>query len=243
MWCYNVVKKVWKKKKIVLKETGGENQEPWDIECLVCDFQVKSCLCSHIQQMLFLQVSLHIQESSLFCFLVGKEREVLLRTELEGEDTSWTLLTSSSMVVRDDTDIHPRLYTSTIIKVAEDCIWFHGKADWDDEAKSGIFTMTFDHQVTFKIIVRPSLEIVIADFYRGESDKMVILTHEKRPKPRLFEVTKHNYELMLHNLATGTQEEESSLNIDLLGVKGVFLHHDKLHFICVKVTIIFGNID
>jgi len=217
LWCYNVVKKVWKKKKIVLKETGAA-QEPWDIECLVCDFQV----------------SLHIQESSLFCFLVGKEREVLLRTELEGEDTSWTLLTSSSMVVRDDTDIHPRLYTSTIIKVAEDCIWFHGKADWDDEAKSGIFTMTFDHHVTFKIIVRPSLEIVIADFYQGESDRMVILTHEKRPKPRLFEVTKHNYELMIHNLAIGTQEEESSLNIDLLGVKGVFLHHDKLHFICVK---------
>ena len=167
-----------------------------------------------------------------------------MRTELEGEDTSWTLLTSSSMVVRDDTDIHPRLYTSTIIKVAEDCIWFHGKADWDDEAKSGIFTMTFDHQVTFKIIVRPSLEIVIADFYRGESNKMVILTHEKRPKPRLFEVTKHNYELMLHNLATGIQQEESALNIDLLGVKGVFLHHDELHFICVKVTeiIIVRNI-
>ena len=41
LWCYNVVKKVWKKKKIVLKETGGEAQEPWDIECLVCDFQVK----------------------------------------------------------------------------------------------------------------------------------------------------------------------------------------------------------
>ena len=159
---------------------------------------------------------------------------------MEGEDTSWTLLTSSSMVVRDDTDIHPRLYTSTIIKVAEDCIWFHGKADWDDEAKSGIFTMTFDHQVTFKIIVRPSLEIVIADFYQGESDRMVILTHEKRPKPRLFEVTKHNYELMIHNLATGTQEEESSLNIDLLGVKGVFLHHDKLHFICVKVRMIIS---
>ena len=54
MWCYNVVKKVWKKKKIVLKETAGQNHEPWDIECLVCDFQVKPCLCSHIQQMLFL---------------------------------------------------------------------------------------------------------------------------------------------------------------------------------------------
>ena len=40
LWCYNVVKKVWKKKKIVLKETA-EAQEPWDIECLVCDFQVK----------------------------------------------------------------------------------------------------------------------------------------------------------------------------------------------------------
>ena len=42
LWCYNVVKKVWKKKKIVLKETEGA-QEPWDIECLVCDFQVKQC--------------------------------------------------------------------------------------------------------------------------------------------------------------------------------------------------------
>ena len=31
---------LWKKKKIVLKETA-EAQEPWDIECLVCDFQVK----------------------------------------------------------------------------------------------------------------------------------------------------------------------------------------------------------
>ena len=117
-------------------------------------------------------MSLHIQDSSLFCFLVGKEREVLLRTELEGDDTSWTLLTSSSMVVRDDTDIHPRLYTSTIIKVAENCIWFHGKADWEEEAKSGIFTMTFDHKVATKIIVRPSLETVNAN-------KMVILTHEK----------------------------------------------------------------
>ena len=169
------------------------------------------------------QVFVHIQDSSLLCFLVVKEREVLLRTD-------------SSRVAGNNMDIHLRLYMSTIIKVAENCIWFHGKADWDDEAKSGIFTMTFDHQVTFKIIVRPSLEIVIADFYRGEVDKMVILTHEKRPKPRLFEVTKHNYELMSHNLATGEQEEENALNIDLLGVKGVFLHHENLHFICVKVT-------
>ena len=49
---------MWKKKKIVLKETA-EAQEPWDIECLVCDFTV----------------SLHIQESSLFYFLVEKEKE------------------------------------------------------------------------------------------------------------------------------------------------------------------------
>ena len=34
---------MWKKKKIVLKETA-EAQEPWDIECLVCDFQVKKFL-------------------------------------------------------------------------------------------------------------------------------------------------------------------------------------------------------
>ena len=41
---------------------------------------------------------------------------------------------------------------------------------------------------------------------------------------------------MSHNLATREQEEENALNIDLLGVKGVFLHHENLHFICVKVT-------
>ena len=64
-----------------------------------------------------------------------------------------------------------------IIKVAEYCIWFHGKADWDDEAKSGIFTIMLDHKVTSKIIVRPSLETVI-------------LTHEMRPKLRLFRLTK-----------------------------------------------------
>ena len=45
LWCYNVVKKVWKKKKIVLKETGEAQDLAWDIECLVCDFQVKQCLC------------------------------------------------------------------------------------------------------------------------------------------------------------------------------------------------------
>ena len=49
---------LWKKKKIVLKETA-EAPEPWDIECLVCDFPV----------------SLYIQESSLFYFLVEKEKE------------------------------------------------------------------------------------------------------------------------------------------------------------------------
>lgn len=216
IWCYNVVKKVWTKKNIVLKEAEG-NPAPWDIDCLVCDFQV----------------SLHIQASTLFCFLVGKEREILLRTELEGDDSSWQLLTSSAMVAREDYDIHPRLYTSTIIKVADDCIWFHGKADWDDEAKNGIFTMTFNHHVTFKIIVRPSLEIVIANFYKEDCNKMVILTHEKRPKPRLFEVTKHTYELTMHDLNT-EYHEENSLSIDLLGVKGVFLHHEELHFICVK---------
>ena len=114
---------------------------------------------------------LHIQDSSLLCFLVVKEREVLLRTD-------------SSRVAGNNMDIHMRLHMPTIIiKVAEYCIWFHCKADWDDEAKSGIFTIMLDHKVTSKIIVRPSLEIVIAD-------KMVILTHEKRPKPRLFKVTK-----------------------------------------------------
>jgi hypothetical protein len=216
LWSYNVVKKVWTKKEITVCDSEGHIQ-PLEFECLVCDFQV----------------SLHIQGTSLFCFLVGREREILLRTELEGGDSSWRLLTSEAVVVREEGAIHPRLYTSTIITVADDCIWFHGKADWDDEAKCGVFTMTFDHRVNFKIIVDPSLEIVIADFYLGNRQRMLILTHEKRPKPRLFEVSKQNYELVLHDLATDLKEE-SSLNIDLLGVKGVFLHHDQLHFICLK---------
>ena len=152
---------------------------------------------------------------------------------MEGDDSTWQLLTTSSVVERVDTDIHPRLYTSTIIRVTDDCIWFHGKADWDEEAKCGVFTMTFNHVVTFKIVVCPSLEIVIANFYQTSSNQMVMLTHEKHPKPRLFEVVKHNYELALHDLSTGAREE-SSLNIDLLGVKGVFLNQDDLHFICVK---------
>ena len=121
---------------------------------------------------------------------------------MEGDDSTWQLLTTSSVVERVDTDIHPRLYTSTIIRVTDDCIWFHGKADWDEEAKCGVFTMTFNHVVTFKIVVCPSLEIVIANFYQTSSNQMVMLTHEKHPKPRLFEVVKHNYELALHDLST-----------------------------------------
>ena len=84
--------------------------------------------------------------------------------------------------------------------------------------------MTFNHDVTFKIVVCPSLEIVSVDFYQTSSNQMVMLTHEKQPKPRLFEVVKHNYELALHDLSTGAREE-SSLNIDPLGVKGVFLNN------------------
>ena len=79
---------------------------------------------------------------------------------MEGDDSTWQLLTTSSVVERVDRDIHPRLYTSTIIRVTDDCIWFHGKADWDEEAKCGVFTMTL------KIVVCPSLEIVIATFTR-----------------------------------------------------------------------------
>ena len=216
LWKYNVVKKEWSKKSIVLRRTEGL-PEPWQFDCLVCDFQV----------------SLHLQGCHLFCFLVGREREILLRTDLESGEEAWDLLTSSTVVLREDTAVHPRLYTSNIIRVTEDLIWFHGKADWDDEAKCGVFTMAFDHQVTFKILVSPSMEIVIADFYEAAQDKMVILTHEKRPKPRMYEVSKHNYELALHDLGAGTHEE-NNLNIDLLGVKGVFLHGDQLHFICLK---------
>ena len=40
----------------------------------------------------------------------------------------------------------------------------------------------------------------------------------------MFEVVKHNYELALHDLSTGARKG-SSLNIVLLGVKGVFLNN------------------